>query len=53
MPLTCSVTVGSPTYSMTPAPEMLARSDRSARSTTLPTPLTDTVTSLAYRRSAR
>jgi len=52
MPLTRSVTSGSPTYSMTPAPDMLACSVRSACSTTLPTPLTDTLACVAYRCSA-
>jgi len=39
-------------YSMMPAPEMLARSVRSALTMTLPTPLTETVALLVRKRSA-
>ena len=39
-------------YSMTPAPEMLARSFRCALTITLPTPLTDTVAVAVCSRSA-
>jgi len=52
MPLICSVTRGSPRYSILPAPEIDACSVCSTLTTTLPTPLTRTVASRARKPSA-